>query len=92
MEREGFLFRLRRFFVELNYFKTNEIDENNIRIQRYSTRLYIPILLISMTILIVYTSLQIQSKQIQIDYPSLTTYLNLYHTYGMSKLFLLLLS
>lgn len=79
------MFRLRRFLIELNLFKTNEIDEDNIRVQRWSTRLYIPILLFGMSILIIYTSLQVQSTQIQIENPSLPIYLDLYEKYGNVK-------
>ncbi|CAF1412535.1 unnamed protein product [Adineta ricciae] len=73
--------RLQNFFIEFNLFKSGENSAENLRIQRWSTRLYIPILSFLMTILLVYTSLQTQSKQIQIPNPSLQTYTKLYQTY-----------
>lgn len=75
MEEERFCSRLRRFFLELNLFQSYQRDERNIRIQRWSTRLYIPIILTAMSILVFYTVFQVYSKQIQITKPSLSTYL-----------------
>ncbi|CAF1641592.1 unnamed protein product, partial [Adineta ricciae] len=77
--------RLGRFFIELNFFKRNVTDEYELRIQRWSTRLYIILLFIAMLILFVYTILQIDSIQITIDNPSLTTYTDLYEKYGNIK-------
>lgn len=69
---------VRRFFCELNLFKRNTVDEHELRIQRWSTRLYIILLFISMLILFLYTVLQVESKQITINNPSLMTYINIY--------------
>jgi hypothetical protein len=85
MNEQRFKYRLRQFFLELNVFKENRPGENELRRQRWSTRLYIPILLIAMLILLVYTILQVESIQIQIENPSLTTYTDLYKTYTNVK-------
>ncbi len=74
--------RFQRFFLEFNLFKTSKTDQRSLRVQRWSTRLYIPVLFIAMSILLVYTITNVQSKQIQIQNPSLTTYTNLYNKYG----------
>ena len=85
MEEENCLSRLQRFFVEFNLFKTISRDERSLRIQRWSTRLYIPLLFAAMSILLVYTIIRVQSKQIQILNPSLSTYIDLYTKYDNVK-------
>ena len=85
MEVEGCLSRLRRFFVALNIFKTYQTDEQSLRIQRWSTRLYVPILFTAISILVVYTTYQIHSQQIQLQNPSLSTYLHFYDKYNNIK-------
>jgi hypothetical protein len=77
----GLIDHIRRFggdVVEYNVFDTNSTDESIIRIQRWSTRLYILVLWLAMTVLLFYTTLHVSSNQIQIKNPSLSIYLNLY--------------
>lgn len=70
--------RFQRFFRDLNLFKTSNQDEHHLRIERWSTRLYIPLLFIVLLILLFYTILETHSEQIQIRNPTLSTYLSLY--------------
>jgi hypothetical protein len=81
MAQEHLLSRLRRFFVELNFFKTTARDEQILTIQKWSTRLYIALLIPAMSILLAYTIIQVQSKPIKVLNPSLSTYMHLYDTY-----------
>jgi hypothetical protein len=82
MEHESFLYRKCRFFIELNLFETVATDEHSVRIQRWSTRLYIFVLTTAMIILLAYTTLNVMTKQIEVQNPSLLTYFNLYNKYG----------
>jgi hypothetical protein len=59
-------------FKTLNLFKDYVIDERQLRIQKWSTRL------LAIIILLIYAMIQVQSKQIQIGNPPLTTYIDLY--------------
>lgn len=70
-----------RVIVEYNVFDTNSTDQSIIHIQRWSTRLYVLILWLAMTVLIFYTALHVSSTQIEIGNPLLSTYLNLYDQY-----------
>lgn len=85
MEEEHFLIRLRRVFVEFNLFKTVSRDERSLRIQRWSTRLYIPLLFGAMCVLLVYTIIQVQARQIEVLNPSISTYMDLYAKYDNVK-------
>ena len=85
MEEENIFSRVRKLFLQFNLFNTNSRDQRNLRIERWSTRLYIPILLSSLSILLVYTILEVHSKQIQISNPSLSTYLQLHEKYENIK-------
>ena len=85
MEVEGSLSRLGGFFVKLNLFKTYQTDEPSLRNQRWSTRLYILILFAGISILLVYTTSQIHSQQIQLQNPSLSTYRHFYDKYNSIK-------
>ncbi|UJR24147.1 hypothetical protein I4U23_027113 [Adineta vaga] len=76
---------IRRRFLELNLFKRNTIDEHELRIQRWSTRLYLILLIITMMILFFYTILQIETRQIILEHPSLMTYIDIYEKYGNIK-------
>ena len=80
-----FIRRFGRLIVEYNVFDTNSTDESIIRIQRWSTRLYILVLWLAMTVLLFYTTLHVSSSQIEIKNPSLPTYLNLYNQYQNIK-------
>ena len=68
-----------RVIVEYNVFDTNSTDESIVRIQRWSTRLYILVLWLAMTVLIIYTALHVSSQEIQVENPSLSAYLYLYN-------------
>jgi hypothetical protein len=85
MERESFLRRKCRFLIELNLFETDATDEHSVRIQRWSTRLYIFVLATAMMILLVYTTLNVITKQIEVQNPSLQIYFDLYNKYGNVK-------
>lgn len=77
--------RFSRAIIEYNVFDTNAIDECIIQIQRWSTRLYILVLWLSMTVLIFYTTLHVSSNQIEIKNPSLSIYLDLYEQHKNIK-------
>jgi hypothetical protein len=85
MERESFVRRKRRFFIGLNLFETDIVDEHSVRNQRWSTRIYIFVLSIAMIIFLVYTTLQVTTKQIEVLNPSLFTYFHLYSKYENVK-------
>jgi len=85
MERESFVHRSCRFPIELNLFETDATDEHSVRIQRWSTRLYIFLLSTAMMILLAYTTLNVMTKQIEEQNPSLQTYFDLHNKYGNLK-------
>lgn len=78
----GFRDRFRHFTrstTDYNIFDTNSTDETIIRIQRWSTRLYILALTLAMMVLIFYTIFHVSVTQFQIEKPSLSTYLYFYN-------------
>jgi len=85
MERESFVRRKRRAFIELNLFETDIVDEHSVHNQRWSTRIYIFVLIFAMMIFLVYTTLQATTKQIEVLNPSLFTYFHLYSKYENVK-------
>jgi hypothetical protein len=65
--------------IHYNLFETHSTDESIIRIQRWSTRLYILALSLAMVVLLTYTMLRVSSNQVEFQNPSLSDYLNLYN-------------
>jgi hypothetical protein len=74
-----FFRRLIRMIIEYNVFNTNSTDRSIIHIQRWSTRLYVLVLWLAMTVLIIYNTLHVSSNQVIVENPSLTAYLYLYN-------------
>ncbi|CAF1537727.1 unnamed protein product, partial [Adineta ricciae] len=64
--------------IAYNIFDTHSNDQSVVSMQRWSTRLYIVILGLAMTILIVYTTTNTTLMQTDVSNPSVTAYLNLY--------------
>ena len=56
-------------------------DEHQLRNQRISTRSFIFLLILSLTILLLYTSLIAITQTVAVNSPTMTTYLQLYATY-----------
>lgn len=81
MKCERMIRRLQKFFIELNIFETDTDDEHQIRLQLWSTRLYIPVLSLAIIILATYTINNVSTKQIDISNPSLSAYFALYNNY-----------
>ncbi|CAF1670819.1 unnamed protein product, partial [Adineta ricciae] len=59
-------------------------DEHKLRKQRISTRLFISLLTISLSILLLYNSLINIAQTIQVEKPSPQQYFQLYHKYGQA--------
>ncbi|CAF1519348.1 unnamed protein product [Adineta ricciae] len=79
-----YLCRLKRCFYTLNLFEssTSHVDEFQASTERLSTRIYLIILLISLTICTIYLSLDIKTKTFNIDRPSQKTYEKLQEKYS----------
>ena len=71
-----------RLIREYNIFDNNSVEPSIVRIQRWSTRLYIIILWLAMMVLIIYTSLHVSTREFRIEKPALSTYLSLYNEHA----------
>jgi hypothetical protein len=78
--------KFQHFLRNLNLFPSvpPSTDEHELRSQRISTRWFIFLLIILMTILLLYTSLVTRTKTIYAKEPSLTQYEQLYSTYSQT--------
>jgi len=63
--------------VDLNFFESDQIDETSLRDQRFFTRFYIITLLLSVSILLIISSVRIETRTIEVVNPSFSTYTNL---------------
>ena len=72
-----------RWLLEINLFETNETDNNNLRIQHWSTRLYILVLGIVLLILSVYAALHAVVLQMEIKNPSVGLYREVQDRYSL---------
>ncbi|UJR06989.1 hypothetical protein I4U23_011277 [Adineta vaga] len=72
---------LRHFFIQVNVFETDETHQAVLYIQRWSTRVYICLLVFFMCILIGYNIIVPETQQIEVQNPSLDTYLKLQNVY-----------
>ncbi|CAF3999065.1 unnamed protein product, partial [Rotaria sordida] len=72
-----------RTIVELNLFESipSSQNENIIRKQRHSTRVYIILLFTSSSILIFFTSIRMQTISVSIEMPTLPKFIQLYNQY-----------
>jgi hypothetical protein len=68
------LTRVRREFIELNLFKSGLNEVEVVRQERWSTRLYLILMIIALAILVIYTGLSTQTVQVVVNNPSLSTY------------------
>ena len=69
--------RLKRFLVELNLFETSDTNERTLYVQRWSTRIYICVLLLSMSILLAQHGLTVKIKLHEVNNLSLDSYYKL---------------
>ncbi len=72
--------------IELNLFKSipPSQDQNVIRQQRYSTRVYLILLFTAMSILTLFTSLRMQTISVTIKMPTSTEFIQLYDQYSLT--------
>ncbi len=77
---------IKRKMIGLNLFQSipPSHDENIIRQQYYSTRVYLILLFIGLSILILFTSLRMQTITVTIPMPTLTKFLDLYDQYPLT--------
>jgi hypothetical protein len=77
---------IKRKMIELNLFESipPSQDENIIRQQHYSTRVYLILLFISLSILILFTSLRIQTITVTTKMPTLAQFTDLYDKYPLT--------
>lgn len=66
--------RIRHQFNALNLFESGLNDEQIVRRERHSTRLYLLLLIISFVILVVYVAFGVHTVHVTVDNPSLITY------------------
>lgn len=81
MKCERVIRHLQKFFIKLNLFEEDTDDEHQVRLQLWSTRLYIPVLSLAMIVLVTYTITNVSTKQVEISNPSLSNYFALYDKY-----------
>jgi hypothetical protein len=81
-EQVGRLRRLGRFVTNANLFETETTDERTIHLQRWSTHVYICVLLITMYILIVESAFYVEIGQIEVQNPSQESYVRLQNRYS----------
>ena len=76
--------KVKQFLQDLNLFPSipPSTDEYELRTQRISTRVFIILFILSMTILLFYTSLVRVTKTIDVPTPTLEKYSELYSTYS----------
>jgi hypothetical protein len=72
--------------IELNLFKSipPSQDEKILRQERYTTRIYLILLLLTVIILVLFTSIRPQSIRVIIKSPSLTEFNQLYNQYPVT--------
>ncbi|CAF0854600.1 unnamed protein product [Adineta steineri] len=77
---------LKSYFLTLNLFPSvpASTDEHQLKNQKISTRLYVLLLILSITILLLYTSLADITKTINVPAPALTKYEQLYSKYSQT--------
>ncbi|UJR34541.1 hypothetical protein I4U23_027318 [Adineta vaga] len=82
----GFFQKIKNILINLNLFPSvpPSVDEHQLRNERISTRLFIIFLLLSLTILILYTSLINITQTINVQSPTITDYDHLYLTHSQT--------
>jgi hypothetical protein len=68
------LTRVRRAFIELNLFRSGLNEVEVVQQERWSTRLYLILMITALVILVIYTALGMQTVHVVVDDPSLSTY------------------
>jgi hypothetical protein len=79
---EPVLTRVRRKLTELNLFRSGLNNVEVIRQERWSTRLYLVLLIIALTILVIYTAFGTETVHVVVNNPSLSTYQKLQLKYA----------
>lgn len=82
IERPNVCWRTRQRFLELNLFETDAIDQETVSIQRWSTRIYLLLLIIGILILLIYNGIRMETRQLEVSNPTLETYMKLQEVYG----------
>ena len=77
---------MKRQIIELNFFThvPPSNNENDLRIERYITRLYLILFVVTMAILTAFTSIRPQPTVVIKQSPSLTTFIQLYNQYPLT--------
>ena len=81
-QADGSFRQVGRFLVNLNLFQTDTTDQARIYDQRWSTRVYLFLLLSSMCILLVQNALRIEDRLIEVRNPSIESFLELQKRYS----------
>ena len=77
--------RVRQSILDYNRFASNSNDPSIIRIELWSTRLYIVALGLAMLVLLFYSTFNVTSSQLEIRRPSLSNYFDLSRKYQNIK-------
>ncbi|CAF4137810.1 unnamed protein product, partial [Adineta steineri] len=78
----GLIRRCGKFCKELNVFETDATDANSIDIQRWSTRIYIFLLLFSIGGLLLDRGLRVETQLVEVENPSVELYMKLHETHS----------
>ncbi|CAF4085931.1 unnamed protein product [Adineta steineri] len=78
----GLIRRLGKFCKEFNVFETDATDTNSIDIQRWATRIYIFLLLFSISGLLLDRGLRVETQLVEVENPSSELYVKLQETHS----------
>ncbi|CAF3692114.1 unnamed protein product [Adineta steineri] len=81
MEEQVGYCQIWQYFVKLNLFETEAADQVTIGVQRWSTRIYLLLLFIGLSIVLVYNGIRMETQQLKVNNPSLATYMELQEIY-----------
>ncbi|CAF0785764.1 unnamed protein product [Adineta steineri] len=78
----GLIRRLGKFCKEFNVFETDATDTTSIDIQRWSTRIYIFLLLFCISGLLLDRGLRVETQLVEVENPSVELYMELQETHS----------
>ncbi|UJR16806.1 hypothetical protein I4U23_003705 [Adineta vaga] len=73
--------RMRQYLLQINLFETEAIDQATISIQRWSTRIYLLLLFVGMSIILIYNGIRLETRHYEVSNPSLEIYMELQKLY-----------
>ena len=78
---QTFLFRVRRWIIDLNLFKSGSTEREIVEEEKWSTRFYLTAMLTSVLILVAYVALGTRVVNVIVENPSPAVFTALYRKY-----------